>query len=174
MLHKLEDLLNLPVNKQIIDEDKTSYKNTKLVTSKKIDEQTAQICSNDMEELDKISAALPQVKGLGEIGDNELDSLALKALTAHEELMDLGMNVEARYSARIFEVASSMLKNAIDAKTAKMDKKLRMIDLQLRKQKVDKDTGKLNNTDFSGEGYIVTDRNSILERIRNMTQDSES
>ena len=35
------------------------------------------------------------------------------------------MNVEVRYSGRIFEVAGGMLKHAIDAKTAKIEKKLK-------------------------------------------------
>ena len=52
--------------------------------------------------------------------------------------MDLGMNVDSRYSGRIFEVASTMLRNAIDAKSNKIDKKLKMVELQLKKMKIDK------------------------------------
>jgi hypothetical protein len=124
-----------------------------------------------MEEFDKISAALPQVKGLGDISDTELDSLAQRATDAYDDLMDLGMNVEARYSSRIFEVAGGMLKNAIDAKSAKIDKKLKMIELQLKKQALDQ---KGNNADDSitvqGEGVIVTDRNSLIEKLKNMNK----
>jgi hypothetical protein len=83
--------------------------------------------------------------------------------------MDLGMNVEARYSGRLFEVAASMLGNAIQAKTAKLDKKLKMIDLQLKKQKLDQDA---NNADegitLQGDGVIITDRNSLLEKLKNL------
>ena len=71
------------------------------------------------------------------MGDQELDDVGQRAITAYEDLMDLGMNVESRYSARIFEVASTMLKTGLDAKTAKLDKKLKMVDLQLKKQKQD-------------------------------------
>ena len=79
------------------------------------------------------------------------------------------MNVEARYSSRIFEVAASMLKNAIDAKSQKIDKKLRMIELQLKKQKLDQDaSGSDNGIPLSGEGVIITDRNSLLEKLKNM------
>ena len=76
-----------------------------------------------MREFDKISQALPPVDGLGQAADAELDNLANKAEKAYDDLMDLGMNVESKYSARIFEVAGGMLKNAIDAKVAKLDKK---------------------------------------------------
>lgn len=84
--------------------------------------------------------------------------------------MDLGMNVEARYSGRLFEVAASMLGHAISAKTAKLDKKLKMIDLQLKKQKLDQDTsnGDGNGVTLQGEGVIVADRNSLIEKLKNM------
>jgi hypothetical protein len=109
------------------------------------------------------------VKGLGDIADGELDELARKATEAYDDIMDLGMNVEARYSARMFEVAASMLKNAIDAKSAKLDKKLKMIDLQLKKQKIDQDaTGGDDGITLPGEGVIITDRNSLLEKLKNM------
>ena len=95
-----------------------------------------------LEEFDKIAAALPRVKGLGDLSDSELDGLAAKAETAYDDIMDLAMQVEAKYSARMFEVATGMLTAAITAKTNKIDKKLKMVDLQLktrrrkRKQKV--------------------------------------
>jgi hypothetical protein len=81
--------------------------------------------------------------------------------------MDLGMNVEARYSGRVFEVAGTMLKNAIDAKAAKIDKKLKMVELQLKKQKLDQDV-KTEEVDVSNSGVIVTDRNSLIEKLKNM------
>ena len=84
--------------------------------------------------------------------------------------MDLGMNVEARYSARMFEVAASMLGHAISAKTAKLDKKLKMIDLQLKKQKLDNDAAAPNEdgVTLQGDGVIITDRNSLIERLKKM------
>ncbi len=123
-----------------------------------------------MEEFDKISAALPRVNGLGDLADNEFDALAQRATDAYDDLMDLGMNVEARYSSRIFEVAGGMLKNAIDAKSAKIDKKLKMIELQLKKQKLDQDTAGDDSVTLQGDGYIVTDRNSLLEKLKNMNK----
>jgi hypothetical protein len=85
--------------------------------------------------------------------------------------MDLGMNVEARYSTRIFEVASSMLKNAIDAKSAKIDKKLKMIELQLKKQAQDLKNN-LGDGDggsvVEGKAFIVSDRNSLLQKLKNI------
>jgi hypothetical protein len=121
----------------------------------------------DISEFDKISAALPVVKGLGDVGDKELDDLAQRATDAYDDLMDLGMNVEARYSGRIFEVAGTMLKNAIDAKSAKLDKKLKMIELQLKKQQIDQKAGQ-EDTAIQGQGVIITDRNSLIEKLKSM------
>ena len=159
MTKNLEDLLNLPDSKEIIDQDKEEKKESAIV------EQEDTIRS--IQELDKIQAALPQVKGLGDLGDGELDEVAVKSMDAYEDLMDLGMNVESRYSGRIFEVAGQMLKTNLDAKNAKLEKKLKMVELQLKKEKLDKDINP-NGEIVQGEGYIVADRNSILEKLKNM------
>ena len=161
-MKKLEEILNLPASKELIKaEEKKKQKEAK---------SQSQPLLRDMSEFDKIASALPQVKGLGDASDAEFDALAQRATDAYDDLMDLGMNVEARYSGRIFEVAGGMLKNAIDAKAAKIDKKLKMIELQLKKQKLDQDanTNEDNGINLNGDGFIVTDRNSLLEKLKNM------
>jgi hypothetical protein len=157
MTKKLEEVLNLPENKKIIKEEKKQH-------------EKPETFMRDIAEFDKISAALPQVKGLGDLSDKEFDDLADRATNAYDDLMDLGMNVEARYSGRIFEVAGTMLKNAIDAKAAKMDKKLKMIELQIKKAKLDQDADAeaAKGINIPGDGFIVTDRNSLLEKLKNM------
>src|SRR6056300_944027 len=60
------------------------------------------------------------------MADTELNEVAKKAMDAYDDLMDLGMNVESRYSGRVFEVAGNMLKTSLDAKTQKLDKKLKI------------------------------------------------
>ena len=160
MTKKLEELLDLPDSKEIIKQDKKRDK-------KEVIEQQNETL-RDIAEFDKIAAALPAVKGLGEMADKELNDIAEKALDAYDDLMDLGMNVESRYSGRVFEVAGGMLKTGLDAKVAKLDKKLKMVELQLKKEKLDKD-GKVDGESIvQGEGYIVTDRNSLLEKLKNL------
>jgi hypothetical protein len=122
-----------------------------------------------LEEFDKIAAALPRVKGLGDIADSELDALALKAEKAYDDLINLGMNVEAKYGARMFEVAAQMMNAAIVAKTNKIDKKLKMVDLQIKKLAIDRKHGE-KGEEIEGEGYVITDRNSILEKLKNMNK----
>ena len=165
MTKKLEDLLNLPDSQEIVKEDQEQ---SDKVNKNEIAEQEE--TRRSIAELDKISAALPQVKGLGEMADKELNEVSDKAMQAYEDLMDLGMNVESRYSGRVFEVAGQMLKTNLDAKTAKLDKKLKMVELQLRKEKQDKDAGPESST-ISGDGYVVTDRNSLIEKLKNMDKE---
>jgi len=165
MTKKLEELLNLPESKEIAKKDKNKTETEEARSKMPVDN-----IFRDIEEFDKIATALPSVKGLGDASDAEFDSLAQRATDAYDDLMDLGMNVEARYSSRIFEVAQSALKNAIDAKSAKIDKKLKMIELQIKKAKLDQDASKPNGDEgmIAGEGTIITDRNSLLEKLRNM------
>ena len=150
MTKKLEELLNLPESKEIIDADNSK---AKLEAKEEHKESLREIA-----EFDKITAALPQVKGLGELADKELNEVSDKSMQAYEDLMDLGMNVEARYSGRVFEVAGQMLKTNLDAKNAKLDKKLKMVELQLKKEKMDKESSLDDANIVNGEGYVVTDK----------------
>jgi len=168
MTKKLEELLDLPDSKEIIKQTNAEEKK-KAKAEQALVEQQDDVRS--LEELDKIASALPAVKGLGDKADSELNEIADKALQAYEDLMDLGMNVESRYSGRVFEVAGSMLKTSLDAKTAKLDKKLKMIELQLRKEKQDRDAGTAEEGMISGEGYVVTDRNSLIEKLKGLSKD---
>lgn len=160
MTKKLEDLLN-------IADDKPSQKSSAKAKTAITDQNET---FRDIAEFDKIASALPAVKGLGQMADDELNEVAGKAMQAYDDLMDLGMNVESRYSGRVFEVAGTMLKTTLDAKVAKLDKKLKMIDLQLKKEKLDRDGGSVEGI-VNGEGYVVTDRNSLLERLKGLDKD---
>ena len=168
MTKKLEELLNLPhvaeTFKKVDEKEKTRESKDRTV-GKNLDPKTQEALKKTYEEFDKISSALPQVKGLGELSDLELDKLAMEAEDSYKNLMDLGMNVDSRYSGRIFEVASTMLRNAIDAKCSKIDKKLKMVELQLKKLKIDK-SGKDDISDpVEAEGTIITDRNELMKKL---------
>jgi hypothetical protein len=77
------------------------------------------------------------------------------------------MQVDSRFASEIFSVASNMLGHAITAKTAKLDKKLKMIDLQLKKMRLDQNV----KTEDPGTGPMETaqgmvlSRNDLLERL---------
>jgi len=122
-----------------------------------------EVTKEALSNLEKIETALPTVRGL-EASDRELDDLANKASTSFQDLMDLGMQVDSRFSGDIFSVASNMLNHAITAKTAKLNKKLKMIDLQLKKATLDqrqaKTDEKIDNIPI-GDGQNL-DRNELL------------
>ena len=128
--------------------------------------ETQEITEAALNNLEKIENALPQVRGL-ETADIEMDSLADLAQSSYKDLMDLGMQVDSRYSSEIFNVAGTMLGHAITAKTAKVSKKLKMIELQLKKAALDQ---KQNSKDKEleatpiGEGKAL-DRNEILKAL---------
>jgi hypothetical protein len=153
MTRKLEELFDLPPTADEVDQALPE-----LPTNR----QTLQALNDT---IDKIDGALPAVKGL-EASDTEMDELAGLATASYKDLMDLGMQVDSRFASDIFSVASNMLGHAITAKTAKLDKKLKMIDLQLKKarldqQQTDKDPEAAAQ---QGTGHVLS-RNELLERI---------
>ena len=118
--------------------------------------------------IDKIDASLPMINDLAAM-DSELDELAKLAKDKAEDLLDLGMNVDPRFGGPIMVTAGQLLGHAITAKTAKMDKKLRMISLQLQKARLDHQISKDSKKDYEEEPIdgkgIVLDRNALLASI---------
>jgi len=155
MTKKLEDIFNLD----------PEVKNAPVIKDEKAIHEQITSVDETYKAIEKMTTGLPQIQELNDIDDKELDNLASKAEQAYDDLMDLGMNVEVRYASRIFEVAGTMMKNAIDAKSAKIDKKLKAIDLQMKKYKIDRDANDDPNNVLNGEGYIITDRNDLLKKL---------
>lgn len=157
MTRKLEELFDLPPSQSEIDT---------AIPDLPTNRETIQALDDA---IDKVDAALPGVKGL-ESTDTEMDNLAELATSSYKDLMDLGMQVDSRFASEIFSVASNMLGHAITAKTAKLDKKLKMIDLQLKKARLDQQAAaaaaKAGDEDTipTAEGMVLS-RNDLLERI---------
>jgi len=115
--------------------------------------------------VDKINEALPQVVGL-EASEREMDQLAQMATEGYQNLMELGMNVETRHAAEIFGAASNLLGHALTAKKNKIEKKLRMIELQLKKAALDQRAADFSNTIPVSDGVAtVIDRNALVAEI---------
>lgn len=152
MTKKLEDLFNLPA--QETTEPRDHPESAPLPSQETLAQLDATI--------DKIDAALPGVQGL-ESSDSEMDDLAQMAVKSYQELIELGMNVDARFSSEIFGVASNMLGHAITAKTAKLNKKLRMVDLQLKKARLDQTNAEAPPPQ-TGTGVTLS-RNELLAHI---------
>lgn len=163
MTKKLEELFNLSDAEENTENNDTES-TAKATTS--IEENRALIQEVDAA-IDKIDAALPGVRDL-DSSDQELDELSALAKEKFQDLIDLGMNVEARYSGHILATAGTLLGHAITAKEAKLKKKLQMVDLQLKKARLDHqmkqtDGEKLIDAE-DGQGVIL-DRNELLKQI---------
>jgi hypothetical protein len=153
MTKKLEELFDLP--QEEIDQ-----------LTRPIPQEFEDTTKDALSNLEKIENALPQVRGL-ESADVEMDELSSMAQASYKDLMDLGMQVDSRYSSEIFNVAGTMLGHAITAKTAKLNKKLKMIELQLKKAALDqKQANKDQEIEATplGEGKML-DRNELLKML---------
>jgi hypothetical protein len=159
MTQKLSELFNLPADETTTEEaEHTIEENREMIEA--VDQA-----------IDKIDAALPFVNDL-DTGDKELDELSDLAKEKFQDLIDLGMNVEARFSGHILATAGTLLGHAITAKQAKLDRKMRTIDLQLKKARLDMqikqaeektDGDKLIDAE-DGKGVIL-DRNELLRQL---------
>ena len=157
MNSKIEETLNLPNIKDIFNEhdQKSTKEITKMVKDKKSDYEKA----FDWESMDE--------------HDEMMDQISEYALKSYEDLIDLGKNIESRYCSQAFEPAVNMLKTALDANNSKNDKKLRLMRLQLEKQKLDhKIKQDTEDDDFedAGEGQDVSDkiqnRNELMKFLK--------
>ena len=155
---KMEDFFNLPPASA--DEEDTEIVPTK--TKEELMIEANQIYSA-LSTAEKIDYSLPTVVGL-DSHDGEMDAIAAKAVKTFEDLVNLGGNVPDMHAGKIYEVAGQMLKTALEAKNAKAERKLKMIDLQIKKAKLELDMGNGDGAGNSPSGGEF-DRNDLLKYI---------
>lgn len=123
---------------------------------------------DSLKDLDNLEKELDTLTDLTK-SDQEMDDIAKRAMTTFEDLMDLGMNVEARLAAPIFEAATKMMGHAIVAKTSKIDKKLKLMDLKLKEKRLEHQIkiSQVENEEnaIQGNGRIL-DRNELLRLLK--------
>lgn len=161
MTRQLHTLFNLPDDD---DENKPSDESSDIIPESFLTDEF-------QDTIDKIESSLPTVKGL-EASDKEMDELADLAKEAFENLMDMGMQTDSRFAAEIFNSAHGFLGHSITAKTAKINKKLKMISLQLQKAELDRkiavaaakgESAQPEQTQL-GTGQVI-DRNDLIRQI---------
>jgi len=163
MTKQLQELFNLPdaqlSDEEIIDETEESL------------DIPSDITTTALTTLEKIEESLPRIRGL-EAADSELDELSNLAINSYKDLMELGMQVDSRFSSEIFAVGSTMLGHAITAKTAKINKKLKMLDLQIKKVALDQKQAQIDAKNSEKEAELnatplgsgkAFDRNELLK-----------
>jgi hypothetical protein len=159
MTKKLEDFFNVETTESDAEDQ------LPLIADEPVPiETTMALVHEQLTIADRIDQALPTVRGL-DTEDRDLDEYAARAMDSFDRLMDLGYNMDDRNAGKIFEVASTMMGNAITAKTAKLDKKLKMIDLQLKAAKLTQTAKTEDDNGPQGLGDLTTDRNAILNLI---------
>lgn len=164
MTKKLEELLDMAPAKEVSENTDIIPEPEKTVSH--IQEHTPEDIQRAIAKADKIDEALPMVKDLS-LNDQEMDEIATTAKDTFQDLMDLGMNVESRYAGEIFNTAARLLDTALNAKGAKVDRKLKMIQLQLQKARLDQVQAKHDKESGVQEqgDAVVLDRNALLEKL---------
>lgn len=166
MTRKMEDFFNLPPAKEEVEIVAPVKTKDELMVE-------ADSIFNAVTTAEKVDHALPTVIGL-DMHDSEMDDISTKAIKSYEDMVALGGNVPDMHAGKIYEVASQFLKTALEAKNAKAEKKLRMIELQLKKvraEQIDLDQG---NGERKGPQGVEFDRNDLLKYIvSNKTEKSD-
>lgn len=160
MTKSLEEAFNLPPIKTAIAKQKGEESKELLSTPEEALEKSAKILKA-LTITEKVDHALTTVDNINE-HDIEMDAIATEALESYTELKELGMSMADAHSGRMMEVAASMLRTALDARSAKLNRKLKTIDLQLKKLRIDKINSK--DTDID-DGNPEFDRNELLKHI---------
>lgn len=150
MTRKLEDEFNLPHMDEVTE--------TPTIEQTKHQIQTVEDALSVSE---KINMALAEVRGM-EAHDSEMDEIAQQAVESYEQLMSLGMNMTDMAAGPVFNNAANMLKIALEAKDSKTTRKLKQIDLMLKKARLDQQSGKDTNDNAN---ITAMDRNELLKML---------
>lgn len=154
MTKKLEEFLNLTPLEDLVE------------TPPPIEEETYPIQSVEdaLTISEKINTALAEVRGM-ESHDKEMDEIALEAMESYKQLMALGHNMTDMASGQVFTSAVAMLKVALDAKDSKVSRKLKQVDLMLKKARLDQQEQAKEPDQSVIENNGIFDRNELLKIV---------
>jgi hypothetical protein len=147
MTRKLEETFDIPHDDGQVEENfEEDIENST---------QTASEIMSALTSVEKIDVALSTVEDLSAYND-EMDEISRKALDAYKDLLILGMNSPVGNAGRLLEVANMMLRTALDARSNKAANKLKTIELQIRKARLDADMGEV-----TGAGMGLSHRDMV-------------
>lgn len=114
---------------------------------------------------EKVEHALTVVSDLN-VHDAEMDRIAQEALESYEEFKQFGLNSSDVHAGKILDSATAMLKTALEARNSKAERRMKTLDLQLKKMRVDlqkmKDSGQSGTVNPEGGEF---DRNHLLRLL---------
>lgn len=138
MTKSLEDELNLPriadALKELKDQDDKEGSEMDLMSPEEIKTALA-----NMSELSK------NLKTLDDFDANEskLEELQDAAVKAHQDLLDAGFNVDPKNAEAFLAPATQFLSIALDSEKQKIDRKIKLLKLQLETDKLELEREKL-------------------------------
>jgi fructose-1,6-bisphosphatase/inositol monophosphatase family enzyme len=159
MTKKLEEEFGLPPLEDVLPEVPENANDTAFNAVATIDEVHEAISISE-----KIDNALAEVRGM-EVHDSEMDAIAVEAMQSYQQLMSLGMNMTDMAAGQVFNNAANMLKIALEAKDSKVSRKLKQVDLMLKKARVDQTAKKLGDGDAEEINSNTFDRNELLKML---------
>lgn len=123
--------------------------------------------------MEKLKAMRVQLKDIPDITHrkNHLDRLAALAEKKFEDIFDRAFNCEDRFASEMINAANSMLKIALDAHAKIIDSDVKLVDLQLKKDKMEIELNlkpktandQLTDPDsIPGEKVVARTRNELL------------
>lgn len=161
MTKQLEDFFNLPPSEDGDDRNEVELfdeeQETEVVDPAEIREQLSLS--------EKINEALREVRNM-EDHEGEMTEIGKKALESYQDLMDLGMNVKDEAAGSIFNQAANMLKIALEASDAKVQRKLKQIDLMQKQRRLEMQEAKQQPEDDDPEVARAFDRNELLKALK--------
>lgn len=128
------------------------------------------------ETLSKLKEMRVQLKDIPDITKRkaQLDRLADLAERKFEDIFDRAFNCEDRFAAEMLNSANTMLKMALDAHSKVIDSDIKLVDLQLKKDKMEielnmkpktvEPTGDPNA--IEGEKVVFKTRNDMLAAMK--------
>lgn len=159
MTKKLEEEFGLPPLEDVLSEVQENTNEEAFNAVATMDEVHEAISISE-----KIDNALAEVRGM-EVHDSEMDAIAVEAMLSYQQLMSLGMNMTDMAAGQVFNNAANMLKIALEAKDSKVSRKLKQVDLMLKKARVDQTAKKLGDSDAEEINSNTFDRNELLKML---------
>ena len=162
MTKGLDDFLNIPHLEDVLKKDGVI---TKEIETEVLEDEAAN--EHTIANLEAAEKSLAMINGQDH--SDAMDALYGETLKHAKDIMDLGFNIDHARAARMFEVAGSMYKVALDAKNSKRDAQLKAMELVLKQQRLELEKqiakGNLNNETVEG-AVLVEDRNELIKRLR--------
>lgn len=125
----------------------------------------------------KLKEMRVQLKDLPDITHRKkhLDRLADLAEKRFEDIFDRAFNCEDRFASEMINAANAMLKIALDAHSKIIDSDIKLVDLQIKKDKIEVELNMKPKTaiqdnsdpnDIQGEKVVPKTRNEMLAAIK--------